>query len=305
MQKTFQHFLYVPFTGLGLHGGYRGDKWLKNRLEIFKTFVLPSILNQSNKNFTVWFSWRKEDAYNPIVERFVVEMSHERIDMMHTYCGVMFWDDKYSDEEAASRLYRTLEETLPKLTTYCINATHVLMTIQPSDDMYLPSMVDRTQEFFQRTESYDVYGYERGYIMNYATLDIAEYNPETTPPFYTICFPHKNFLTPTLHFKFTGPYKSHEYVKDFLRDFRGEERGFVVGTHGENISTTFVHPYTGRILDPTEADTLRYDIGIERARPVAIRRSGRLIARTLLNSLPFQRQIRDLYYKLPIKLQIL
>ncbi|GAF73917.1 unnamed protein product, partial [marine sediment metagenome] len=55
-------------------------------------------------------------------------------------------------------------------------------------------------------------GFKPGYIMNYCTGEVAEYNPETNPPFYTIIFPVDKFLNPYNHIDYTGPYESHEYI---------------------------------------------------------------------------------------------
>lgn len=311
---TLKHFMYVPFTGLGLHGGYRGDVWLLNRIRVFKQFVVPSLLAQTNKDFTLLISWRKEDAYNPIVEDLVKWLSHMHLDVFHTFCGVMFWDDKYSDVEALQRLTETLENVLPKLESYCMNDSHVLMTIQPSDDLYLPNVVETTQKFFkkewedswgnQRESHYQVFGYDKGYIINYATKEIAEYNPDTTPPFYSMLFPREIFLNPTAHLQWTGPYKSHEYVGEHMAEIRSPERAFVVGTHGENISTVFNHPYKGRTLSEDEKNDILHRTGIYFSDAVVIRRSGRLVARAVLNRLPFQNIIRNSYYKLPKCLQL-
>ena len=62
-----KHLIYVPFTGLGLKGGYRGDTWLKNRINIFQKFTLVSLLHQSNRDFVLWVQWRPEDELNPLV----------------------------------------------------------------------------------------------------------------------------------------------------------------------------------------------------------------------------------------------
>ena len=39
----FKHLIYCPFTGLGLYNGFRGNRWLKNRIKIFKEFVVFDI----------------------------------------------------------------------------------------------------------------------------------------------------------------------------------------------------------------------------------------------------------------------
>ena len=69
-RKAFKHLLYVPFTGLGLYNGFRGNKWLKKRIQIFKQFVVPSLHAQINQNFIIWISWRPEEKNNHIVKEF-------------------------------------------------------------------------------------------------------------------------------------------------------------------------------------------------------------------------------------------
>ena len=69
------HFLMVPFTGLGLYNGFRGNAWLKSRVKIFETFVIPSLLAQTSKNFTVWIAWRQEEKQNKIVQEFQKRLS--------------------------------------------------------------------------------------------------------------------------------------------------------------------------------------------------------------------------------------
>ena len=104
--KKITHFLYVPFSGLGLYGGYRGKRWLQNRIQVFKQFVVPSLLAQTSKNFSLWISWRHEDRYNPLVrelkEWLVLHLNY--FPVIFTYSGVCFWDDKYPDDIARTRL---------------------------------------------------------------------------------------------------------------------------------------------------------------------------------------------------------
>lgn len=52
------HLVYIPFTGVGIFGGFRGQEWFAKRIEIFKQYTLKSLLNQTNKNFDCWISFR-------------------------------------------------------------------------------------------------------------------------------------------------------------------------------------------------------------------------------------------------------
>lgn len=298
------HFMYVPFTGLGLHGGYRGDIWLRSRIKIFKEYVIPSLMVQSNQDFIIWISWRPEEENNPIVLDLYESMSNLRgLKVIFTFHGVCFWDDKYDDSQARRRLRENLEFSLPELKEAVGDSKTVLMTIQPSDDMYLSDYVEDCQRSF-KTIGWKVLLARKGYMIDYASKEISEYNPTTNPPFYTISFPSDVFLNEYKHMEYTGPYKSHEHVVDFNpRDFLSE-RGFIVGTHGENISTTYNHPYRGAVLSLEEQENVLINAGVWMSDPIKGRMGSRLVARKILNRLPFQNIIRDFYYILPKCLQL-
>jgi hypothetical protein len=281
-----KHFLYCPFTGLGLYNGSRGSRWLRNRIKIFKQFVVPSLEVQTNQNFTLWVSWRREDKGNKQIEE-LYDYLKERFDVVFTYHGVCFWDDKYPDDEAHERLITSLHHSLMELTDHVGDNKYVLMTIQPSDDCYNSNMVNEVQEVLK---NYDACGYTKGYIMNYQTKELREYNPKTNPPFFTIKFTKEVFIDPFLHMKFTGPYKSHEYVPDFLNYKRIDKRGFIVGCHGENISTHFNHPYAGEEV----SEDLLKDFGLAEVEPLQISYSLR---KRIMRTLPhgWQRKLRYIF----------
>lgn len=294
MEQRIIHFLYCPFTGLGLHNGFRGNKWLKNRIQIFKQFVLPSLGHQTNKNFVLWISWRPEEKNNPDVKELIsyLEMIYgSMFKTIHTFHGVCFWDDKYSDKEARNRLATSLHGTMSDMVNFTGESEQdsVYMTIQPSDDCYHKNAVKAIQETFKQNPNLQALGFSKGYIMNYLTKEVAEYNPTTNPPFYTLKFVRSVFIDPSKHLEYTslkrdvGQYKkgtplpSHEYVKDCLNYGVIEERGFLVGTHGVNISTTFNIPFKGQVVSP---DILK-DFGLQYAGPLQL-------ALPLLHRLPYK-----------------
>lgn len=297
------HFFYCPFTGLGLRGGYRGDEWLNHRITIFKVFVLRSLMNLEGEKFVLWISWRPEDETNPIVLDFYTHLKQIRgLRVIFTFHGIMFWDDKYTDGLAERRLRTAFNYTLPELKEIVGEAETVYMTIQPSDDMYLTPFTEAVEKRWP--DETDVMAFHNGYIMDYGTKEIAEYNPDTQPPFYTIRFSRETFLDPEKHYDFTGAYKSHEWVGAHMRLRHWKQRGFVVGTHGENISTVYNHPYRGKVLSLSEREAVMIKTGILFADPVKINRSRRLLARALINVLPFQDSLRKFYHTLNPKYQI-
>lgn len=264
-----RHFMYVPFTGLGLYGGFRGNRWLRNRIKVFTQFVVPSLQAQTSQNFTIWVSWRREEKNNKQVR--ALEKHLERIfgadRVAFTYGGCCFWDDKYPDDQAHERLIESLHRNLGEIIDYVGDHEKVLMTIQPSDDCYHKGMVEEIQSNLS-SNKIDAVGYTKGYMINYFTGQVVEYNPETNPPFFTIKFDKATFIDPLKHAKHTGPYKSHEYVGDHLMYRKIDKRGFMVGTHQDNISTVFDHPYAG---DEVDGETLKdfglYSVNILRVDP--------------------------------------
>lgn len=269
MEHKIKHLFYCPFTGLGLHNGFRGNEWLKNRIQIFKQFVVPSLKAQTCKDFTIWVSWRREEKGNPIVRDFMFYLAKEfqpwyggSVGLVHTFSGVCFYDDKYPDEVARDRLLDSLHNSTGELYEAIGECEYVLMSIQPSDDLYHRTAMEGIQKLFAKNPQFEAVGFPKGYICNYMTKEVAEYNPETNPPFYTIKFPRETFFDPLKHINYTalkedvGKYKkgtpcpSHEYIGYCLKYAAvGDLRGFLVGTHGVNISTTFSNPYKGEIVN--------------------------------------------------------
>ena len=300
-RKQIVHLLHIPWTGLGLYNGFRGNRWLKNRIKVFKQFVVPSLINQTSKNFMLWCAWRPEEKNNKHVKelmRWLDDIKYFKV--VHTFHGICFWDDKYKDEEARKRLFNALHGSLAELINHIGECDYVYMTIQPSDDLYSKYMVQNVQAMFENSDLEGI-GFKAGYICNYQTKEVCEYNPTTNPPFYTIKFPRDTFLDPLKHFNYTaikqdmGKYKagtpipSHEYVGGAIKYSQFDVRGFMVGTHGENISTVFNHPFKGAAVD-----NVLEEFGIADVEPLKIKFS---IRKRLLRLLPFrwQRKIRYIF----------
>jgi len=255
-QKKIAHLIQVPFTGLGLYNGFRGNRWLRNRIQIFKQFVIPSLKTQTDQDFILWIAWRREERFNKQVQEFKKYLENKFQKVVFTFSGCPIYDDKYSDLQAYKRLVEALHGSMGELINIMGEADIVLLTLQPSDDLYSKDVFKGIKAIFKETD-YEAFGFEKGYIMNYKTLEVSDYNPTTNPPFYTIKFDKKIFIEPLKHIQYIslkkdiGKYKagtpipSHEYVKDCLKYGTIRDRSFIVGCHGENISTFYDHPFKG------------------------------------------------------------
>lgn len=298
----YKHLVYCPWTGLGLYNGFRGNNWLKNRIKIFKQFVIPSLQSQTTHDFTLWCSWRPEENNNKHVLELISYLdSIEEFKTIHTFNGVCFYDDKYEDTIAKDRLFNSLHYSMGKLLDEIGQVDYILMTIQPSDDIYATWSFKVLQDTFKSYDDIEGLGFKKGYICNYQTLEVKDYNPQTNPPFYTIKFKKEDFIEPLNHIQFTslksdvGKYKkgtplpSHEYVKDCINYRQIDERGFLVGTHQDNISTGFDNPYAGK---EAKEDILE-QFGIEYCGKLKIKFS---LGRYIFSKLPYQAKRKLRYW---------
>ena len=283
----------MPLLGLGLYSGHRGSRWLRNRIKIFKQFVILSLRAQTNKNFILWVSVRNQDVSDPQIKELKAYLANEEFKSVFTYAGCAFWDDKYPDDEARERLIMAVHGSMGELYNVMGDAETILMTIQPSDDCYASNVVADLQSAFALHPDVQAAGFKKGYVMNYLTGELAEWNPKTNPPFFTIKFPREIFTDPMKHLDYTGPYKSHEYVGDKLEYESVDERCFLVGTHADNISTVFDHPYVGKRFEGAERDEMLEQFGLGEVKRLIIPFS---LGKLILNKLPYgvKRKLRYL-----------
>lgn len=286
--------VYTPFTGLGLYGGFRGNRWLRNRIKIFKQFVVPSLINQSDKEFVHWISWRPEERNNPHVKELYSWLSlNVNYPFVFTYEGIAFWDDKYPDEIARERLFESLRNSLPALLEPLSDCEEVIMLLQPSDDLYAYNTIHEMKNTFNVYPSIQAVSYQCGYICNYNTKEVLYYNPNTNPPFFAIKFPRNTFFDPGKHINYTGPYKSHEYVGDVLSLLTLPSRGFMVGTHGENISTHFNHPFGSPLPSTLDKDRILFHFGVLAVPKLELPKSFR---KWIIRHLPYKWQKKFRYW---------
>ena len=293
---------WTPFTGLGMYNGFRGNAWLKRRIKIYKQFVVSSLLNQTDQDFVVWVAWRPEERNNPLVLGLEAWLNtNTPFKIVFTYGGLCFWDDKYPDAVARERLSTALHKTLPQLLDVVGENEEVCVLLVPSDDLYASKTIEASKKFLSENKDFEAIGFKQGYICNYQTKEVLEYNPKTNPPFFAVRFPRNVFFDPGKHlayistksdegkYKAGTPYPSHEWIPNAFKMAFFEHRGFMVGTHGENVSTHFNNPYGGERIE-NRLEVLK-EFGILNVTPLELPKSLR---KALLQRLPYkyQRKLR-------------
>lgn len=256
--KDFIHLVYVPFTGLGLHGGYRGDDWFRYRIELFKNYTLKSLLNQTCRRFIIWLSFRPEEKDNPITREFADYLFTVDQPFILTFGGLCFWDDKYKNDNLLERLKISMSQVKEHLP---IKAGWILETLQPSDDLYCRDQVELIQDKFRGKK--EVFVNKRGRMLNTLTQKVADWNPTTNPPFYTIVYPADVFFDPVKHFNYMRGFKSHEDIPHLFHTISLGDGNYCVLSHSKNISTNWWHPFRGKIYSHKEAGVILEEFGIK------------------------------------------
>lgn len=274
------HLCYIPFTGVGLRGGMRGDTWYKHRIEVFKNYTLKSLANQSNKDFVLWLSFRPEEKDNPLTQEIRESVGLAGLRAVFSYDGLMYVDDKFVDFGMKTRVrnflrmawdmwyYKEWKNPLEvwkytwenKNKTLLNRVTHTLaglgdkvgmdydwvyMTRLDSDDMFHREAVNLIQS--QEPGIKRSLCFKEGYIYNVQTGQVAEWNPPTNPPFHTITFPAKVFFNPEAYLAYYNGFKTHEDAVTCFDPVYMDMHKYMVSFHGKHISTDWHSPLPKRI----------------------------------------------------------
>lgn len=274
------HIIAIPFTGVGLRGGYRGDVWFKHRISIFKNHTLKSLANQTNKDFVIWCWFRKEEEHNPLVMDIAYAIQAIGLPFVFTFHGLMYHDDKFSNYNLKTKVrnflmmvrdcwaykeFKSLREiwhftwenknqTLLKRLTSGLHIVAksigsdfewVYLTRIDSDDMFHKNAVELIQD--QTPDSRKALVFDKGYIYNVETGQLASWEPPTNPPFHTIIFPGNIFFDSQAHLEYYKNFKSHEDIPRVFNCTTLDMNKFCVTAHGRQISTAYNSPVTKKI----------------------------------------------------------
>jgi len=252
------HLIYVPFTGLGLFDGFRGEKWFAERAEIFRNYTLKSLRNQSNKNFILWLSFRPEEEDNPTTYKIESYLKKSGLDYVLTFDGIMMYDDRgvEHNKDLKERIGRSMERIRPIVE----GSRWVFVTDCGSDDMFSRDAVKEIQ--MERPRPKGATYYLNGYVYNIPTDRLAYWKRTSSHPQYTIIYPTETFLDADKHFKYIEGLESHEYVPLIFDATRLSDNMYCCTTHGYNISTIFDHPLRGDEIIGKEKDKIMKQFGL-------------------------------------------
>ncbi len=273
MKPTKTHLVYIPATGVGLFRGFRGQEWFAKRIEIFKQYTLKSLLNQTNKNFVTWISFRPQERNSPLVRELETYLEALNFPSIFTFDGLMYVDDrffpKFKDRipflkkvirglwrakkfnlyaiydvlrDKNTSLEKRIKSSLNVLRPIFRRTDFVYVTRIDSDDMFHKDAIKLIQKVKPQYKAITI---RKGYVYNRITRELSEWNPTTNPPFHTIIFPYDVFFNAEKYLEYMGGYRTHEDVVK-LYDYKSlRGRLYCVLTHSFNISTNFSHRFRG------------------------------------------------------------
>ncbi len=236
-----KHIVYTPFTDVGCFS--LNNEWLINRIRIFKNITQGSLKKQEfGLTYHHWVSFKKGEENNPVVANFATDLTFTPL-----FSGLLFYDDRFTDRSEKNRRIVDRLEYIKRFESGFEDVDWIYLTRIDSDDMFHREAFREIQK--QKPQEKTVFIFQNGYIYNKSTGELAEWNPETCPPFYTICFPKEVFFNPKKHLEYMAGWKSHEDTVKIFKPVYLSDRKYCVLVHGKNTTTTWNHRFRGKIVD--------------------------------------------------------
>jgi len=236
-----KHIIQTVLTGRGVRRlEEETPEWLIGRIELFKKYTLPSLLNQTNRNFLHWISFREPgEESNEQVIKLKEYLTNLNYNFVFTYNGQPYIDDKIADNRTEDDRFRLSLEKIKDIE----DSDWIYFTVLDSDDMFSKDVVDEIQR--EKPAFKKALVYQKGYIYDDTTRKLADWDTES-PPFYTIIYPTEVFVDAIKKREYVDAFKSHEDIIRFLHYKVLSKNKYCVVVHKNNKSTYWEHKYKGQ-----------------------------------------------------------
>lgn len=255
--KKLNHIIYIPVTGLGIID-YRGDEWFAYRIGLFKKFVVPSLQNQTTKDFVLWCSFRDEERYKATVRELSKYLDDHKIKHIFTYDGIMMHDDRglNHNKDLKERMAKSLAFVRGQLEP----SEWVYKTDLGSDDMFSAEALEEIQKVEPKVNGATYYF--NGYILDMENMRLAEWNRDSSCSKYTVIYPYETFFDAEKHLKYVEGLVSHEYIPKVFNATKLPDGRYMCGVHQGNISTTWENKFRGKQFNDLEKQVILKRFGI-------------------------------------------
>ena len=238
---TIKHLVYIPFTGLGLYDGFRGQEWFDSRAKIFEQTALKSLSNQTTKDFTLWVSFRKEEETNPTTKKIEEAIKKSGLKYIFTFDGIMMHDDRGVDHN--KDLKERMARSMKTLSSIVDDTDWVYKTEYSSDDMLSEEALEEIRK--EKTREKGATYYLNGYIHELETGRLAYWNRDSSCSKYTVMYPPGKFLDADKHLEYVDGLQSHEFLPIIMDATKLPDGRYCCTVHGWNISTGWNNSFRG------------------------------------------------------------
>ena len=241
MPQKVKHVFQTSFTGKTPYGdGFTSQEWYDKRADLFEKYTIPSLLNQTKKDFLWWLSFRPEELFNKTTKRIANALTKSGIPNIMSFNGTMMTEDRAVWHNVDLR--ERLEVCLPTLKKFIGDAKYVYETNLDSDDMVHRqfSEIVCSKKFRKNGALY----MQKGFAYN-TQGRIADWNNPTSNQNYTIMFPKHIYLNAEKRLVYLNGLDSHEQVPKKFKAEKLQNGLYCTVIHGGNISTTWEHPFRG------------------------------------------------------------
>jgi len=219
---NFKHFLVtrvnIGYVERALEKNVTPSQWLDFRLNIFYKHCLPSILNQSCKNF-VWFLYFDERTPSEVIK--IIE------DKFHAYPFIELKFMNGSFVDLNGNIIKDIKNTIGG------DISHVITSRVDTDDMIHFDFIKRIQEIFNYQELLAV-NFSRGLIYDVRTGVLGD-TCQRSNAFMTLIENISNHGIKTVYHR-----KHREYLNEpYWKELKNTPYMWCVTVHGLNISTGF------------------------------------------------------------------
>lgn len=212
--------------------------WWKYRLDLYKTYTLNSLVNQTNQNFyLLMLVDNRLLLYNDLEE--ILKQS-----------GLKYLLIRKNLENDFKEKMRTLPDS-----------KYIYSTRIDTDDVFRYDVVEEIQKYDYSDKRLLVY--QKGYCYDVVNRRLQHYFAKS-PPFYTIMFPKEVFVDDTKRNEYVGV-KSHDQMFNSMKPLVLSENKYIVLIHEKNLSSVYLENETrlNRFEIPkNEHFTLLKDFGI-------------------------------------------
>jgi glycosyltransferase involved in cell wall biosynthesis len=208
----FKHFIITQFNVKFRWSGWNkvcdvpDSNWLHYRLEIFKKYTYPSIVNQTNQNFE-WLVFFDDSTDRSLLSSF------KRI----TPIFLKNYDRWTPEHVSAAIKSKTSNED-----------KWIITSILDCDDVYHPNMIKRVQENFKPEEF--IIDFKDGININIINKKATIFKYKCPSPYLSLVEENKNNLK-------TCKYVQHPGMGKYFKEFSiSNELMWAMVVHGNNIN---------------------------------------------------------------------